>query len=267
MSFRPSLFVAAIVCSTLLSAPVVTAQTNSQRDAVIGGVAGSIIGGIVGNQNDETPEGIAIGGVAGAIAGHVLGKAKDRNLEDQYLYQQQAAQAAQRQHQREQHQQAVQFQKAISIQDAISLSNSGVSQQLIINQIHNNGVQQEIGVQEILLLHQNGVSELVINEMQQASIGAPISSAVVTQGPAVIAHPPAVVVKPTPTVIVKPSPVIVARPPINRGPTIVLQTGKSKKTSGGYYGKSHYRSPSRSAHGYGYGRGYGHGTYKNGYYR
>ena len=68
------------VTTTLFSFNLVSAQTNSQRDAVIGGVAGAIIGGVAGHQNDETPEGIAIGGVAGAIAGHVLGKAKDRNI-------------------------------------------------------------------------------------------------------------------------------------------------------------------------------------------
>lgn len=261
MSFRPSLFVAVMACITLLSAPIVSAQTNSQRDAVIGGVAGSIIGGIVGNQNDETPEGIAIGGVAGAIAGHVIGKTKDRNLQDEYLYQQQAAQAAQQHAQQQQYQQAVQFQKAISIQDAIALSNSGVSPQLIINQIHKNGVQQEIGVSEILTLHQNGVSELIINEMQQASIGASVSPAVIASQPAaIITHPPAAIITQPPAVVVKPTPVIVAGPPIKKGPTIVLQTGKAKGFNG-YYGKSHYRPPNRSARGYGYGRG----SYKGGY--
>lgn len=208
---------------------------------MIGGVAGAIIGGIAGNQNDETPEGIAIGGVAGAIAGHVIGKTKDRNLQEQYQYQQQAVQAAQQQ----QYQEALQLQKAISIQDAISLSNSGVSQQLIINQIQNFGVQQEIGVSEILALHQNGVSELVINEMQRASIGAPPSTTVIT---------------PQPAVVVNPTPVVVAGPPVRKSSTVVIQTGKPNK--GSYYGRSHYRPPSRSA--YGYGRGY---KYKGGYYR
>ena len=262
MSFRPCLFAAALVCLTLLSAPIVTAQTNSQRDAVIGGVAGAIIGGIAGNQNDETPEGIAIGGVAGAIAGHVIGKAKDRNLEEEYFYQQQAIQAAQQQQIQQEYQQAVQLQKAISIQDAIALSNSGVSPQLIINQIHSNGVQQEIGVSEIITLHQNGVSELFINEMQQAHIGAGVSPAIIPHQPAaVIAHQPAVVVKQPvlvkPAVVVKPTPVFVG-PPIKKGPTIVLQTGKSNH-GGGYRGKSHYRPPTRSA------RGYGH-PYKGGHF-
>jgi len=227
MSFRLSLSFVVIACSIFASGPFASAQTNSQRDAVIGGVAGAIIGGIAGNQNDETPEGIAIGGVAGAIAGHVIGKTKDRNLEERYHYQRQTAQIARQQ----EYQQAVQFQKAISIQDVISLSNSGVSQQLIINQIHNNGVQQEIGVPEILALHQNGVSELVINEMQRASVGAPIS-------PTVIARPPAG--------LVKPSPVIVARAPA-KNPTIIVQPGKPSKIYSNP--KSYYRPPSRSAYG------------------
>lgn len=188
------------VTTTLFSFNLVSAQTNSQRDAVIGGVAGAIIGGVAGHQNDETPEGIAIGGVAGAIAGHVLGKAKDRNIQEQYQFQQQVAQAEQQ----IQYEQAVQLQKAVSVQDAIALSNSGVSPQLIINQIHSSGVQQEIGVAEIITLHQNGVSELVINEMQQSSVGGPAPATIITKEPAAViveAAPPVVVARPRPTIV------------------------------------------------------------------
>lgn len=187
-----STLVAAVVGVTVLVSSVSSAsgQTNSQRDAVIGGVAGAIIGGIAGKQNDETPEGIAIGGIAGAIAGHVLGKAKDRGIQDQYYYRQQAVVAAQRRRQ----QQAVELQKSVSVDDAISLSNTGVSAQLIINQIQSNGVQQEIGVSEIITLHQNGVNEAVINAMQRASVG----------GPAVTVEPvPAIVTRARPAIVVQ----------------------------------------------------------------
>jgi outer membrane lipoprotein SlyB len=187
------------VTTALLSFNSVSAQTNSQRDAVLGGVAGAIIGGVTGHQNDETTEGIAIGGVAGAIAGHVLGKSKDINIQQQYRYQQQAAQAARQQ----QAQRAAQLKKAVSIQDAIALSNSGVSPQLIINQIHSSGVAQEIGVSEIITLHQNGVSELVINEMQQASVGGPSPATIGTPQPAVVLEPspPVIVARPRPTIV------------------------------------------------------------------
>lgn len=196
------------LCAAMLlsNSASVSAQTNSQRDAVIGGVAGAILGGIAGKQNDETPEGIAIGGVAGAIAGHVIGKAKDKNLQDQYYYQQQSLQAAR---QRQQYQ-AAQLQKAVSVQDAISLSNSGVSPQLIINQINANGVQQEIGVSEIITLHQNGVSELVINEMQRSATGGIASSNSSLQTHAnVVTHQPPVVVQQAPVIVSRPRPTIV----------------------------------------------------------
>lgn len=192
------------VTTTLFSFNSVSAQSNSQRDAVLGGVAGAIIGGIAGHQNDETSEGVAIGGVAGAIAGHVLGTAKDRNAQEQYYYQQQLAQ----EEQQRQIQQAVQLQKAVSVEDAIAMSNSGVSPQLIINQIRGSGVQQEIGVSEIIHLHQNGVSEMVINEMQQGTIDGPAATTIVTQQPSVLVEP-AVVVERAPVVVARPQPTIV----------------------------------------------------------
>lgn len=222
------------VSSTLFCFDLVSAQTNSQRDAVLGGVAGAIIGGIAGHQNDETSEGVAIGGVAGAIAGHVLGTAKDNSIQQQHHYQQQAAQAEQQR----QYQQAVQLQKAVSIDDAIALSNSGVSPQLIINQIRSSGVQQEIGVSEIIAMHQNGVSELVINEMQQSSVGGPAPTTIVTQEPAVVVEPAVIVAAP---------PVVVARP----RPTIVFEQHGAPRGHRGYHparGNNVYRGYQRTAY-------------------
>lgn len=219
-----SVAVVLVATTTLLGFNLANAQTNAQRDAVVGGVAGAIIGGIAGHQNDETPEGIAIGGVAGAIAGHVLGKAKDNSIQEQHQYQLQ---------------QAAQLKRAISVEDAIAMSNNGVSTQLILNQIRSSGVQQQIGVSEIITLHQNGVSESVINEMQQASIGGPA-------GPEIAAKQSAVVVQPP--VVVKPAPVVVARP----RPTIVFeQHGNIYRKPRGYHpvhGNNVYHGPRRSAY-------------------
>ena len=63
-------------------------QSRSQQSAVAGGIAGAILGGIAGHQNDETPEGIAIGGAVGAIAGGLLGKSQDEQMMRDYRYQQ-----------------------------------------------------------------------------------------------------------------------------------------------------------------------------------
>ncbi|MFK7767925.1 MAG: glycine zipper domain-containing protein [Mariniblastus sp.] len=167
--------------------------TTPQKAAVAGGIAGAILGGIAGHQNDETPEGIAIGGAVGAIAGGLLGKAKENQMvrdyhQQQYQQQQQVVRHQQRQQQ---------IKEAVSVNDAISLAQTGVGDTLIINQIRSNGVRQKIGVREIISMHQNGVSELVINEMQKTSlagIAQPVQTAVATR-PVYIQPQPRVIVE------------------------------------------------------------------------
>jgi len=58
-----------------------SAQQNTRGGAVVGGATGAIIGGIIGHQNDETPEGAIIGGVVGAVTGGLIGKAKDQQIQ------------------------------------------------------------------------------------------------------------------------------------------------------------------------------------------
>jgi outer membrane lipoprotein SlyB len=160
-------FNAAVAAALLIPTQVSAQQTNTQRDAIVGGAAGAIIGGIVGNQNDETPEGIAIGGALGAIAGGLMGKSKDNELQRQWQYQQQAQQYQQQVAQQQQYA----LQKAVDVNDIVSMARSGVGDQLMVNHIQSNGVAQEIGVNEIITMHQNGVSEFVINTMQQTANG------------------------------------------------------------------------------------------------
>ncbi len=71
-----------------------------------------------------------------------------------------------------QHQVVVQRQ-AVSVSDVISMSRSGLSDSVIMNQIQTRGVQQRLEVPDIILLHQNGVHEVVITAMQQATVGTP----------------------------------------------------------------------------------------------
>ena len=120
---------AAIVCN----GQTFGQATNSQRGAVSGGAAGAIIGGIIGHQNDETPEGALIGGAVGAIAGGLLGKQQDRTNYEAYQYQQQRN-----------YQQAVDYSRGVSVNDVVALAHSGVGSNVIISQIHTHGVQQEI---------------------------------------------------------------------------------------------------------------------------
>ena len=239
MSIRASLIVAASIVSFMTIGAVgeAAAQLHQPQETVAGGVAGAIIGGIVGHQNDETAEGVAIGGVVGAITGNLLGQSKDRQIREQYQYQQAVR------HEQAQIQQAqqLQFQRAISIDDAITLSRNGVGSQLILNQIHSNGVAQEIGVSEIIAMSQNGVSEVVIDAMQKASVGGP-SPVVVGSGPVIVDRGPVLVDRP---VIVDHRPVVVARPTVSLQVPINGRYGKP--------GKSYRGHPSRHARHPGYG--------------
>lgn len=51
---------------------------NAQRGAVIGGLGGAAVGGIVGSQSGRGLEGALIGGALGAAGGAAVGNAKDR---------------------------------------------------------------------------------------------------------------------------------------------------------------------------------------------
>jgi hypothetical protein len=142
--------------------PAFAQPTNGQKGALLGGTAGAVLGGVIGKQSEQTAEGAVIGGLAGVIAGGLVGHSRDVQIQREYEYQQ--AQEARN---------AYHMSRAVSIADVISMSNSGLSPQVIIGQVRANGVQQEIGVQEIILLHQNGVSDTVIQEMQRAQVGLP----------------------------------------------------------------------------------------------
>lgn len=200
-------------------------QSRSQEGALAGGIAGAILGGIAGHQNDETPEGIAIGGAVGAIAGGLFGRAQDDQMMRDYRYQQ---------YQTQQYQQRVQA--AVSVADVISLARSGVGDHLIVNQIRSNGVRQKIGVNEIITMHQNGVSELVINSMQQTQQAGPAPTVVAQNRPIRVEHP--IVVDTRPAVIFE------HRPVYRPQPSIVLER----------HGSHYHASPIRSSHYQGHSR-------------
>jgi hypothetical protein len=157
----PRRFVRFLVITLVSLVPTVAgAQVNQQRGATLGGLAGAVAGGLIGDHNNEAGAGAAIGGVVGAVTGGLLGNAKDKEAElnrQHQLYQQQ--------------QQLAQVRSAVSIADVVSMSRSGLSDSVIINQVNQRGVQQTLQVPDIIALHQQGISETVITSMQQAPVG------------------------------------------------------------------------------------------------
>ena len=122
------------------------------------------------------------------------------------------------------------------------MTNSGMSDELIITQIVNNGVQQRIGVSEVIALHQNGVREPVIQALQAAPIGqASIQSPYPYEQAPVVRTVATPVVTP---VVVRPVPVpsvVVRSTPVYRRPTPSYHRGRSPARYPAYGGK--YRGP------------------------
>lgn len=177
-----------VAIATACLLPVVAnAQVNQQRGATLGGLAGAVAGGLIGDNNGEAGAGAAIGGVVGAVTGGLLGNAADKEAalnQQQRIYQQQM----------QQQQQFAVTQSAVSIADVINMTRSGLSDSVIINQINQRGVQYTLQVPDIISLHQQGVREQVITAMQQAPTGvqrvarvpAPVTQRVITPAPVIV---------------------------------------------------------------------------------
>ncbi len=130
-------------------------QNYTERGAILGGLGGAAAGAAIGNKNDETAAGALIGGAIGLITGSAIGSAKDENVARQHAYQQHM-------NNRMAH--------AVSTHDVVAMTQNGVSDDVIINHIRQNGVQQRIQVSDVISLHQRGVSQPVIAAMQQAPL-------------------------------------------------------------------------------------------------
>lgn len=133
-----------------------SAQFHTQRGAVLGGLTGAAAGAAIGHQNGETAEGALIGSAIGLFSGALIGNSVDAEQSRQrYVEQQYLAQNA----------------RAVTVSEVLSMTKNGVSDGVIINHINQHGVQQRLEVSDVILLHQQGVSEPVLTALQRAPIG------------------------------------------------------------------------------------------------
>ncbi|MEO1526052.1 MAG: glycine zipper domain-containing protein [Planctomycetota bacterium] len=197
MAIRFTHVAACVVIFALFVPQSASAQTGRQRGATLGGLAGAIAGGLIGDNNDEAGAGAAIGGVVGAVAGGILGDASDK---ERAIAQQRAAyynaqqqRYAQQQQRYAQQQQTALRQSAVSMQDVVNMTRSGLSDQIILNQVRQRGYNGTLTVSDIIALHQQGVSESVITSLQtiprqpqQVTVARP--QPVVTRPQTVIEH-------------------------------------------------------------------------------
>lgn len=186
------LSVAAAVVAACIGRSEVSAQTKTGHGAAVGGLAGAVIGGIIGHQNDEVPEGALIGGAVGAIAGGVLGHTQEHRsgvysrqpvYHSTPVYQQTPVYSTPVYQTRPVYRavpapvvttpvvtRAVPVCRCFTVTDAITLSRTGVSDTAIINQLRTKGLAAQVEVDDIVLMHQQGVSDAVITAMQAAAV-------------------------------------------------------------------------------------------------
>ncbi len=128
---------------------------KTQQGAGIGALLGAGTGAIIGHQTGNRDKGALIGALAGAAGGGLLGNAADKEDErnaavhDAHMTRQQARAEA----------------RAMDNRQVIKLTRQGISDDLIIQNIHNKGGMFDTSADGIGYLKEQRVSDRVVAEM------------------------------------------------------------------------------------------------------
>jgi hypothetical protein len=132
------------------------ATDNTGQGALLGGLFGAGAGAAIGHAAGNTAAGAVIGGVAGAATGAAIGSSKDeQDARNRAAYQQAQAQQA-----------AAAAAAAVSVPDVVAMSQAHVDDRVIIDRIHTRGIPAPVQTNEIIYMHQQGVSDNVIAAME-----------------------------------------------------------------------------------------------------
>jgi hypothetical protein len=165
----------ALVCLCALAAATGCRSPYYQdRGTAAGALGGAGIGALVGSATGDAGAGALIGAGVGALTGNVVGGALDdieaRNRAEiaGRLGRPVAAGAA-------------------TPSEVVAMSRAGVDPRLIVNYVNNSGVAQPVTAQDVIYLHQQGVSPDVIQAMQTPRVAqAPPAVVVPPPGPVVV---------------------------------------------------------------------------------
>jgi len=131
-------------------------MNNTQKGALLGGGGGAAVGAIVGKQLGSTGAGALIGGLAGGLTGSMVGNSADeKEQKDKY-----AAQVAYERGAR------YRDQRSMSNRDVVDMVQNSTNDRIIISSMRNRGTKFDTSPQAIIALQQHGVSDAVIQAMQ-----------------------------------------------------------------------------------------------------
>jgi uncharacterized protein YcfJ len=168
------------LAAALAAAAGCQSMNHAERGTAMGGALGAAAGAMIGDaSNGKAGKGALIGGAAGAIAGGLLGASEDK-------HEAAAERDAQRQH-------------ALSLQEVVQMTQQGLSDDIICNQIRTGGYPARLSASDLSYLKQQQVSDRVVMELQRHA-GRPVlvqaPGPVIVERPVYFAPPPPVILGP-----------------------------------------------------------------------
>ena len=163
-----------ILC-LLLSATLAGCRTASyaERGAVTGGLVGGLTGAALGSHSGNAGEGAFWGGAVGSLVGATMGDNIDAEVAEREAIA--ARQAALRN-----------GPHPVSVDEVAAMVQSGVGEQVVINHVRTHGLASPLNANDIMRLHQQGISDNIIAAMQNTAVrGATVPG---TGPPPVIVH-------------------------------------------------------------------------------
>jgi hypothetical protein len=149
-------------------------MNHTERDALAGGGIGAAAGAVLDRHHPE--RGAAIGGVVGAATGAAVGSSED---------------AAERRAKAIAAADAQPVRGALTLEQVADLARRGIGDDVIRGQIRTSGTRYNLSPEQITWLHDNGVSDGVIAEMQQTAYRRPRAAYVErVYEPVYVAPPP-----------------------------------------------------------------------------
>lgn len=125
----------------------------ADKGAALGGVAGALAGAAIGDSSGKAGPGALIGGAVGALTGAAIGDAIDTDIAyNNALIEQQLGRP---------------LTGAVTMDDVLAMTHAQLSENVIVTHIRANGVAKPPDVPDLIALRNQGVSEAVIQTMQQ----------------------------------------------------------------------------------------------------
>jgi hypothetical protein len=178
----------ATLCGAAMTLCGCAAGPNTTAGTAIGTGIGALTGAVIGSQTGHAGGGALIGAATGALAGGLVGNAEDaRDERDAAIAHAHAVEAAN-----------YQAAQAMTNYDLVMMTQSGVSDDVIISAVNSRGGRFDLSPTALVQLKQSGVSDRVILSVQRAGASPPPSYV-----PAAYVPPPV-----TEVVVVRPRPVV-----------------------------------------------------------